>query len=55
MVLWATVEAVILGESSLTARHARGSVDPVSTAGPPFLHMVPVLKWGLPDAGDGSR
>jgi hypothetical protein len=19
------------------------------------LHMVPVLKWGSPDAGDGSR
>jgi hypothetical protein len=40
MVLWSTAEAAILGESSLTARHARGSVDPASTAGRPFLHMV---------------
>jgi hypothetical protein len=40
MVLWATVEAAILGESTLTARRAYGSVDLASTAGRPFLHTI---------------
>jgi hypothetical protein len=39
-VLWSTAEGAILGASKLTARRARGSVDPASTAGRPFLHMV---------------
>jgi hypothetical protein len=46
MVLWATAEAVILGESSLTAHRAPGSADLASTAGRLFLHTVQGVDLG---------